>query len=108
VAALYIEHNPTVRPGQLKSVLLATADGLGFAGSGAGYPDAARAVAYLGLVGNTNHGLDPNNYLKLLYMAAHSLTVLSVVSWDSVSWDSVSWDNVSWDSVSWDAVSWSS
>ena len=108
VAALYIEHNPTVRPGQLKSVLLATADGLGFAGSGAGYPDAARALAYIGLAGNANHGLDPNNYLKVLYMAAHSLSVLPVVSWDSVSWDSVSWDSVSWDSVSWDAVSWSS
>jgi serine protease AprX len=108
VAALYIESNPTVRPGQLKGVLLATANGLGFAGSGAGYPDAARAIAYLGLIGNADRGLDPNNYLKVLYMAAHNLVVLPVVSWDSVSWDSVSWDSVSWDSVSWDAVSWSS
>jgi serine protease AprX len=108
VAALYIEHNPTVRPGQLKGALLATADGLGITGSGAGYPDAARAIAYIGLAGNADHGLDPSNYLKVLYMAAHSLTVLPLVSWDSVSWDSVSWDNVSWDIVSWDAVSWSS
>ena len=107
VAALYIERNPTVRPGQLKGVLLATANRLGLAGSGAGYPDAQRAIAYDGLVGNADHGLDPNDYLKVLYMAAHSLTVLPVVSWDSVSWDSVSWDSVSWDSVSWDAVSWS-
>jgi serine protease AprX len=108
VAALYLERNPTVRPGQLKSVLLATANGLGVAGSGAGYPDAARALAQVGLVGNTDHGLDPNDYLKVLYKAAHNLTVLSVVSWDSVSWDDVSWDSVSWDTVSWDAVSWSS
>jgi serine protease AprX len=108
VAALYIERNPTVRPGQLKGVLLTTANALGFAGSGAGYPDAARAIAYLGLVGNADHGLDPNNYLKVLYMASNSLSVLPVVSWDTVSWDSVSWDSVSWDSVSWDAVSWSS
>jgi len=107
VAALYIESNPTVRPGQLKGVLVATANGLGFAGSGAGYPDALHAIGYTGLVGNADHGLDPNDYLKVLYMAAHSLTVLPVVSWDSVSWDSVSWDTVSWDSVSWDAVSWS-
>ncbi len=107
VAALYIESNPTVRPGQLKGVLLATANRLGVAGSGAGYPDAQHAITYLGLVGNADHGLDPNDYLKVLYMAAHSLTVLPVVSWDSVSWDSVSWDTVSWDSVSWDAVSWS-
>jgi serine protease AprX len=107
VAALYIESNPTVRPGLLKGVLLATANRLGVAGSGAGYPDAQHAITYIGLVGNADHGLDPNNYLKVLYMAAHSLTVLPVVSWDSVSWDSVSWDTVSWDSVSWDAVSWS-
>jgi len=107
VAALYIESNPTVRPGQLKGVLLATANRLGVAGSGAGYPDAQHAITYIGLVGNADHGLDPNDYLKVLYMAAHSLTVLPVVSWDSVSWDSVSWDTVSWDSVSWDAVSWS-
>ncbi|HXN05328.1 MAG TPA: S8 family peptidase [Candidatus Acidoferrum sp.] len=105
--ALYIESNPTVRPGQLKGVLLATANRLGFPGSGAGYPDALHAIAYVGLLGNADHGLDPNDYLKVLYMAAHSLTVLPVVSWDSVSWDSVSWDSVSWDSVSWDAVSWS-
>ncbi len=108
VAALYVESNPTVRPGQAKAVLLATAQSLPFAGSGAGYPDAARAVGYTGLVGNANHGLDPNNYLKVLYLAANSLTALPVVSWDSVSWDSVSWDSVSWDSVAWDAVSWSS
>ena len=108
VAALYLERNPTVRPGQLKGVLLATANGLGLAGSGAGYPDAARAIAYLGLVGNADHGLDPNNYIKVLYMAANNLSVLPLVSWDTVSWDSVSWDSVSWDSVSWDAVSWSS
>ena len=105
LAALYIESNPTVRPGQLKGVLLATANRLQFAGSGAGYPDAARAIAYTGLVGNADHGLDPNNYLKVLYMVANGVATLPV-SWDSVSWDSVSWDSVSWDSVSWDAVSW--
>ena len=106
LAALYIESNPSVRPGQLKGLLLATANHVPFAGAGAGYPDAARAIAYNGLVGNADHGLDPNNYLKVLYMAANSLASLPVVSWDSVSWDSVSWDSVSWDSVSWDAVSW--
>jgi len=107
VAALVVESRPTIRPGQLKGLLLATSSRLMFSGSGAGYPDAARAIGYIGLVGNADHGIDPNNYLKVFYMEAHSLTVLPVVSWDSVSWDSVSWDSVSWDSVSWDAVSWS-
>ena len=107
VAALYVESRPTVRPGQLKGVLLATAEGLALTGSGAGYPDAGRAIAYTGLIGNADHGLDPNDYLKVLYVAAHDLATLPVVSWDTVSWDSVSWDSVSWESVSWDAVSWS-
>jgi serine protease AprX len=107
VAALYAESNPTARPGQLKGVLLATAKRLSFAGSGAGYPDVARAIAYIGLVGNADHGLDPNNYLKVLYMAANNLATMPIVSWDSVSWSSVSWSSVSWDSVSWNAVSWS-
>ena len=108
VAALYIESNPTVRPGQLKGVLLATSNPLALTGTGAGYPDAARATGYLGLLGNADHGLDPNDYLKVLYMAAKNLATLPLVSWDTVSWDSVSWDSVSWDSVSWDAVSWGS
>src|SRR5205823_2697158 len=107
-AALYIESNPTVRPGQLKGVLLATTNHLAMTGTGAGYPDAARAIAYPGLLGNADHGLDPNNYLKVLYLAARNLTTLPLVSWDTVSWDSVAWDSVSWDSVSWDAVSWDS
>jgi serine protease AprX len=108
VAALYIEHNPTVRPGQLKGVLLTTANRLAITGSGAGYPDAGRVIAYTGLVGNADHGLEPNNYLKVLYMEANQLASLPVVSWDDVSWDDVAWDSVSWSSVSWDAVSWSS
>jgi serine protease AprX len=106
VAALYIERNPTIRPGQLKALLRSTANALNLPGTGAGYPDAARAVAYTGLVGNADRGIVPNNYLKVLYMAANSLSSLPDVSWDTVSWDSVSWDSVSWDSVSWDAVSW--
>jgi serine protease AprX len=107
VAALYVENHPGARPGQVKSVLMATANRLSFAGSGAGYPDTARAVAQVGLARTADRGLQPNNYLKVLYMEAHHLSSLPAVSWDSVSWDSVSWDSVSWDSVSWDAVSWS-
>jgi serine protease AprX len=106
VAALYIESNPTVRPNQLKSLLLATARPLAGIGTGAGYPDAAQAIAYTGLLGNANRGIQPNNFLQLLYMQANNLQSLLTVSWDSVSWDSVSWDSVSWDSIVWDAVSW--
>jgi hypothetical protein len=92
----------------LKASLLATAQRLPFAGSGAGYPDAARALAQEEPEGNTDRGLQPNDYLKLMYLQANKLGSLAQVSWDSVSWDSVSWDSVSWNSVSWSSVSWSS
>jgi serine protease AprX len=108
VAALYLQRNGEIRPGQLKALLRATAQRLPFAGSGSGYPDAARALAQDEPGGNADRGLQPNNYLKLMYLQAKKLGSLTQVSWDSVSWDSVSWDSVSWDSVSWDAVSWSS
>jgi serine protease AprX len=108
VAALYLESRPEVRPGQLKALLISTAQPLPLVGAGAGYPDAARAVAYQGLVGNANHGIDPNNFLKVMYLQARNLQTLPSVSWDSVSWDSVSWGSVSWDSIAWNAVSWAS
>ncbi len=108
VAALYLEAHPSIRPSQVKGVLLTTANGLLLQpGAGAGYADAARAVAYNGTIGNANAGLDPNNYLKVMYMQAMGFTTLPTVSWDNVSWDSVSWSSVSWADVSWDAVSWS-
>jgi serine protease AprX len=106
VAALYIESHPGIRPGQLKALLMSTARALPLVGAGAGYPDAARAVAYQGLIGNANRGIDPNNFLKVMYLQANNLGSLPSVSWDSVSWDSVSWDSVSWDSIAWNAVSW--
>jgi len=108
VAALYIESHPEVRPGQLKALLMSTAQRLPLVGAGAGYPDAARAVAYHGLIGNANRGIDPNNFLKVMYLQAGNLQSLPTVSWDSVSWDNVSWDSVSWDSIAWIAVSWAS
>jgi serine protease AprX len=108
IAALYLQRNDEIRPGQLKASLRATAHLLPFAGSGSGYPDAARALGQERPAGNADLGLQPNNYLKLMYLQAKRLGSLSQVSWDSVSWDSVSWDTVSWDSVSWDSVSWDS
>jgi serine protease AprX len=108
VAALYLQRNDDVRPGQVKALLRATAQRLPFAGSGYGYPDTARALAQGQPERSADRGLQPNNYLKLMYLQAKKLGSLTQVSWDSVSWDSVSWDSVSWDSVSWDSVSWDS
>ncbi len=111
IAALYLEAQPTSRPGQVKALLATTANGFGGGlvpplGAGAGYADAQRAISYTGLVGNANHGIVPNDFLQVLYMTSNNLTTTSTVSWDSVSWDSVSWGSVSWDSTTFSAVSW--
>jgi serine protease AprX len=105
--ALYLEQNPTTRPGQVKALFLSTARSLSQVGTGAGYPDTAATLSYLGLLGNADHGLHPNNYLQVMYLQAKSLTSLVDVSWDSVSWSDVSWSNVSWSDTVWDLVSWS-
>jgi hypothetical protein len=74
------------------------------AGTGAGYPQAAAAVRFAGVVDAGKRGLIPNVYLaRAAYAALYGGAPLS---WDSVSWDTISWDTVSWDTVSWDTVSW--
>jgi serine protease AprX len=113
IAALYLEAHQGIRPGQLKGVLVTTAHGFGLlgavpAGAGAGYADALRAVQYNGTIGNVDGGLQPNNYLKIMYLAASGLGTGTSVSWGSVSWGSVSWGSVSWGSINWAAVSWGS
>jgi len=111
IAALYLEAHPGIRPGQLKGVLKTTAHGFGWlgivpVGAGAGYADTVAAINYNGTIGNLDGGLAPNNYLKVMYMAANNLPAGTVVSWGSVSWDSVSWGTVSWGTVNWNCVSW--
>ena len=113
IAALYLEAHQGVRPGQLKGVLRTTAHGFGPlgavpVGAGAGYADAAAAIAYSGTIGNLDGGLSPNNYLKVMYMTVNQIPAGTAVSWGSVSWDSVSWGSVSWGDINWAAVSWGS
>jgi serine protease AprX len=113
IAALYLEAHQGIRPGQLKGVLVTTAHGFGLLGTvpwgaGAGYADALQAVQYNGTIGNLDGGLQPNNYLKVMYLAVNGLTSGTSVSWGSVSWGSVSWGSVSWGSINWAAVSWGS
>jgi serine protease AprX len=112
IAALYLEAHPRSRPGDVKAVLMATAHGFGPlgtvpTGAGAGYADAARAVAYNGEIEPAGAEATPSPYVKLIAQAANQFRVGAAVSWGSVSWGSVSWGSVSWGSVSWGSVSWS-
>jgi serine protease AprX len=116
VVAQLLQARPDLTPDQVQWLLRQTALGVAGAGTGAGYPQAAAAVRFAGVVDAGKRGLIPNIYLaQAAYAAQHGGSPLSwdnvswdTVSWDTVSWDSVSWDSVAWDNVSWDTVSWDS
>jgi serine protease AprX len=108
VVADLLQAHPNLTPNQVKWLLQHTAAPLAGVGTGAGYPQAAAAVAYSGAVGSANAGVVPNNKIAAAGCATlptcTSSTNYSTVSWNTVSWNTVSWNTVSWDTVSWNAT----
>jgi serine protease AprX len=104
VVAQLLQARPGLAPDQVQWLLRKSALAVPGLGTGAGYPQAAAAVRFAGVIEAGKRGLIPNTYLARAACAA--LYGGLAVSWDNVSWDNVSWDNVSWDNVSWDNVSW--
>jgi serine protease AprX len=106
LVAQLLQARPSLTPGQVRWLLLKTAQPVPGVGTGAGYPDAAAAVRYNGSLGNSNSGLVPNNYVAQAYARTHGAVAWDAVGWDAVGWDAVGWDAVGWDAVGWDAVGW--
>ena len=109
VVAQLLQARPGLTPDQVQWLLRHSAVAVPGVGTGAGYPQAAAAVRFAGVVDAGKRGLIPNTYLaRAAYAALYGGPSLSWdnISWDNISWDNVSWDNVSWDNVSWDNVSW--
>jgi serine protease AprX len=108
VVADLLQANPNLTPDQVKWLLQHTAAPISGVGTGAGYPQAAAAVAYRGTVGSANVGVVPNNKIAAAGCATlpgcNSSTNWSTVSWNTVSWNTVSWNTVSWNTVSWNAT----
>ena len=108
VVADLLQANPNLTPDQVKWLLQHTAARISGAGTGAGYPQAAPAVAYTGTLGSANVGVVPNNNIAAAGCATlpscNSSTDWSTVSWNTVSWNTVSWNTVSWNTVSWNAT----
>jgi serine protease AprX len=100
-----LQARPDLTPNQVKWLLQKTAQPLSSkTGIGAGYPQAAAAVAYTGTIGLANQALVPNNLVASA--ACATLTGCTNVSWGSVKWNSVDWNSVDWSSVAWDSVKW--
>ena len=104
VAALVLQAKPALTPDQVKWLLTRTALPIPGAGTGAGYPQAAPAVRYTGVLDRANRGLTPNRYLQEAYASQNGLAAWDTVAWDTVAWDTVAWDTVAWDTMNWGSV----
>ncbi len=124
VAALMYDVNPSLKPNQVKGMLLDTAFKTTAyrVGGGAGLVDAEGAVlAADGAVGNPNAGLDHSVGVGPLELSRGTLHVTADLDGDGSGevvqgeidvlgepWDSNSWSSNSWSADSWSSNSWSS
>jgi serine protease AprX len=124
VAALMYDANPSLKPNQVKGMLLDTAFKTTAyrVGGGAGLVDAEGAVlAADGAIGNPNAGLDRAVGIGSLELSRGTMHVTADLNGDGSGevvlgeidvlgepWDSNSWSSESWSSDSWSSNSWSS
>jgi serine protease AprX len=107
-AALLLQANPSLTPGQVKYILTATATPLASStGTGTGEVNAAAAVT--STLNSTatvaaNGGLAPAASIQ----AGDPAALWGSASWGSASWGSTTWTAASWGSASWGSASWGS
>jgi serine protease AprX len=124
VAALMYDVNPSLKPNQVKGMLLSTAHKTAAyrVGGGAGLVDAEGAVlAADGAAANPNAGLIRGVGLGSLELSRGNVHVMTDLDGDGTAdlvqgevdvlgqpWDSNSWSSNSWSSDGWSSNSWSS
>jgi serine protease AprX len=104
VVAQILQARPELTPDQVKWLLQRTARAIPGGGTGAGYPQAAAAVAYRGPVEPANRGLMPNRLVAMVGYAG--LMGTDSVQWEAVQWEAVQWEAVQWEAVQWETVQW--
>ena len=99
-AALLLQDEPNLVPGQVKYRLMATANkswpGYDLSRSGAGYLDVTAALQG-DTIGNSDVGIPASRLLGIDG---------EVFTWSSVNWSSVNWSSVNWSSVNWSSDHW--
>jgi subtilisin family serine protease len=132
--ALLLEHQPQLKPDQVKAILKASTRPFGQTASppppnstGTGLLDAFNATNS-SLRSFANQGLRPADGLdRTLYPILYGqplawlnptylgqnwasqtwqTLVWSTPAWDNYVWDNVAWDNIAWDNIVWDQTSW--
>jgi serine protease AprX len=103
VAALILEHDPSLTPDQVKYRLLNSGSTITNEEYSFPYLDAYAAV-YSTSTESANVGAVAN---EMLWTGDDPVTWGSV-AWNSVAWNSVAWNSVAWNSVAWNSVAWNS
>jgi serine protease AprX len=132
--ALLLEHQPQLKPDQVKAILKRTTQPFGQSTSppppgsaGAGLLNAFNATNSP-LLGLANQGLRPANgmagtlypiiygqplawinptYLGINWASQTWQTLTwATPAWDNYVWDNIAWDNIAWDNIAWDQTGW--
>jgi serine protease AprX len=132
--ALLLEHQPTLSPDQVKTILKSTTQRFGSSttppppgAAGAGLLNAFSATNST-VRGFSNQGLRPADGLaRTLYpiiygqpLAWYDPTYMGInwaaqtwqtlswtdIAWDNYVWDGASWTNIAWDNIGWDNFAW--
>jgi serine protease AprX len=132
--ALLLEHQPTLTPDQVKTILKGTAQRFGSratlpppGAAGAGLLDAFSATNS-SLRSASNQGLRPaDGVARTLYpivygqpLAWYDPSYMGInwatqtwqtlswtnIAWDNYVWDGVNWTNIAWDNIAWDNIAW--
>ncbi|MBI1886657.1 MAG: S8 family peptidase [Chloroflexi bacterium] len=133
IVALMLEQNPALTPGQVKYVLMKTAQQLPSDSSGkTALADAA--VFYSGELPDANASLSPGRQVRMNFIAKIALFThvlgapdpaaeaalvgldlgkaglvganLDNVDWEAIKWGAIKWDAIKWSAIQWDAIKW--
>ncbi|MBP7960975.1 MAG: S8 family peptidase [Caldilineaceae bacterium] len=110
-AALMLQANDELTPGNIKCLLIQEATTLTQAGQAHAYLDIQAAVNAASAPGATAC-LDPSEVAGI----EHSLAIIPIlavvlnhgVDWDDIDWDATGWDIDDWSSINWNSINWNS
>jgi subtilisin family serine protease len=119
IVALMLQHNPGLKPNQVKNILRQTTYAIPFDANiaGTGVVDAYAAVTS-NITERTNFGLTPSDdFARDILPLVRGAPLFwrwpnygginwSNISWDNISWDRTTWENLVWENISWDNISW--